>query len=116
MRIHPKKFRRPVDLGPQYRANLQIIAPEVRVIDENGENIPLVFHGKTRVERHEELIAHSIRAAISQARIAHDVSGGQGRIHMNVLWEMGGCERVLQGVLEGARGLVHGITCGAYRP
>jgi translation initiation factor IF-3 len=39
MRIHPKKFRRPVDTGPEYRANLQITAPEVRVIDENGENM-----------------------------------------------------------------------------
>jgi len=39
MRIHPKKFRRPVETAPQYRANQQIIAPEVRVIDENGENL-----------------------------------------------------------------------------
>jgi NAD(P)H-dependent flavin oxidoreductase YrpB (nitropropane dioxygenase family) len=29
---------------------------------------------------------------------------------------MGACERVLQGVLEGAKGLVHGITCGAGMP
>jgi nitronate monooxygenase len=29
---------------------------------------------------------------------------------------MGACERVLQGVLEGARGLIHGITCGAGMP
>ena len=35
---------------------------------------------------------------------------------MNVLWEMGACERVLHGVLEGAKGLVHGVTCGAGMP
>ena len=43
-------------------------------------------------------------------------SGGQGRIHMNVLWEMGGAERVLHGVLEGAKGMIHGVTCGAGMP
>ncbi|HEX6141636.1 MAG TPA: nitronate monooxygenase [Geminicoccaceae bacterium] len=86
------------------------------LINQHGERIPLIFRGRTRQERHEELISHSILAAISQARIAHDVRGGAGRLHMNVLWEMGGCERVLHGVFEGARGLIHGITCGAGMP
>ena len=85
-------------------------------IDERGRLVPLVYRGRTRLERHEELISYSIRAAISQARIAHDVRGGEGRLHMNVLWEMASCERVLNGVLDGARGLVHGITCGAGMP
>jgi nitronate monooxygenase len=85
-------------------------------IDELGRLVPLVYRGKTRLERHEELIRYSIRAAISQARIAHDVRGAEGRLHINVLWEMGACERVLQGVLDGARGLIHGITCGAGMP
>lgn len=35
---------------------------------------------------------------------------------MNVLWEMAACERVLHGVLEGAKGLIHGVTCGAGMP
>ena len=86
------------------------------LVDDNGETIPLVFRGRDRIERHEELIDHSIRAAISQARIAHETSRGEGRIHMNVLWEMGGCERVLLGALEGAKGLIHGVTCGAGMP
>jgi NAD(P)H-dependent flavin oxidoreductase YrpB (nitropropane dioxygenase family) len=85
-------------------------------IDEFGKLVPLVYRGKTRLERHEELISYAIKAAISQARIAHDVRGGEGRLHMNVLWEMASCERVLTGVLEGARGLIHGITCGAGMP
>ena len=47
-------------------------------IDERGRLVPLVYRGKTRLERHEELIRYSIKAAISQARIAHDVRGGEG--------------------------------------
>ena len=84
--------------------------------DENGALVRVVYHGKTRRERHEELIAYGIRGGIAQARIAHDMAGGVGRIHMNVLWEMGGAERILHGVLEGAKGLVHGVTCGAGMP
>lgn len=84
--------------------------------DENGNVIPQIYHGKTRKERHEELVAYGIRGGITQAQIAHEISNGQGRIHMNVLWEMGGVERILHGILEGARGLVHGITCGAGMP
>jgi len=84
--------------------------------DAQGAVIPQIYHGKTRRERHEELVVYAIRGGITQARIAHDVAGGQGRLHMNVLWEMAACERVLHGVLEGARGLVHGVTCGAGMP
>jgi NAD(P)H-dependent flavin oxidoreductase YrpB (nitropropane dioxygenase family) len=84
--------------------------------DDDGNLIPVVYHGKTRRERHEELLAFSIQGGISQARIAHDSRGGTGRIHMNILWEMGGAEAVLKGVLEGAKGLIHGVTCGAGMP
>lgn len=84
--------------------------------DENGQILPQVYHGKTRRERHEELIRFSVRGGIEQARIAHETSNGAGRLHMNVLWEMGACERILHGVLEGAPGLVHGVTCGAGMP
>ena len=85
-------------------------------IDENGRFIPVVYHGKTRTERHRELIAHGIRGGIAQARIAHDVSKGNGRIHLNILWEMGGAEEILQGIMDGAKGLIHGVTCGAGMP
>lgn len=84
--------------------------------DENGRAIPQIYHGRTRRERHEELLSYAIRGGIAQARIAHERSNGDGRLHMNVLWEMAGAERVLHGVLEGTRGLVHGITCGAGMP
>jgi NAD(P)H-dependent flavin oxidoreductase YrpB (nitropropane dioxygenase family) len=84
--------------------------------DAEGRTIRQVYHGRTRSERHEELVAYGIAGGIAQAREAHERAGGQGRIHMNVLWEMGGAERVARGVLEGARGLIHGITCGAGMP
>ena len=84
--------------------------------DENGRLIPVIYQGRTRRDRHEELLAYAIQGGIAQARIAHDMAGGEGRIHMNVLWEMAGAERVLDGVLTGARGLIHGVTCGAGMP
>jgi NAD(P)H-dependent flavin oxidoreductase YrpB (nitropropane dioxygenase family) len=84
--------------------------------DADGNLLAQVYHGRTRRDRHEELIAFSIQGGLTQARIAHEMSGGQGRIHMNVLWEMGASERILHGVLEGAKGLIHGVTCGAGMP
>jgi nitronate monooxygenase len=84
--------------------------------DPEGHPIPQIYHGRTRRERHEELIAYAIAGGIHQARVAHERSNGEGRIHMNVLWEMAAAEQVLHGVLEGARGLIHGVTCGAGMP
>jgi len=84
--------------------------------DEKGNLVPVVYNGKTRKERHEELVNYGINGGISQARIAHDLSGGNGAVHMNVLWEMGGAERILHGILENTKGLINGITCGAGMP
>jgi NAD(P)H-dependent flavin oxidoreductase YrpB (nitropropane dioxygenase family) len=84
--------------------------------DETGTLIRQTYSGRTRRERHEELVAYGIAGAIAQAREAHERNGGKGRIHANILWEMGGAERVARGMLEGARGLIHGITCGAGMP
>ena len=85
-------------------------------LDANGNVIPVVYHGKTRRERHDDLIQFSINGGITQAKIAHERSNGQGRIHMNVLWEMGAVEPILHGVLSETKGLVHGVTCGAGMP
>lgn len=84
--------------------------------DEKGNIIPIRYHGKTRRERHDELIRYAIQGGIAQARIAHERSNGNGRIHMNVLWEMGAVEPILHGVLSETKGLVHGVTCGAGMP
>jgi len=85
-------------------------------VDENGQPTSQTYHGRTRRERHEELIQYSIAGGIHQARVAYERACGQGRIHMNVLWEMAAAERILHGVLEGARGLISGVTCGAGMP
>jgi len=84
--------------------------------DAQGNLVPIIYKGKTRQERHEELIEFGIKGGIEQAKIANDISGGTGRIHMNVLWEMGGAQRILEGILDKARGLIHGVTCGAGMP
>lgn len=84
--------------------------------DDDGNTVAPTYQGKTRIERHEELVAQGIKGGTTQIKIAHDIAGGGGRLHLNVLWEMGGAKRVLEGVLEGAKGLVHGITCGAGMP
>ncbi len=85
-------------------------------LDDNGNYIPLVYKGKTRRERHDELIAYSIEGGISQAKRAFDIAQGMGRIHMNVLWEMAAVEKVLHGILSRTKGLIHGLTCGAGMP
>ncbi len=85
-------------------------------LDANGNLIPVVYNGRTRRERHDELIEYAIKGGITQARMAHERSNGKGRIHMNVLWEMGAVEPILHGVLSQTKGLIHGVTCGAGMP
>ncbi len=84
--------------------------------DSDGHPIPQQYFGRTRVERHEELIRYAIDGGVTQAKIAHEIAGGRGPIHINVLWEMAAAERVLVGILERAGKLVHGVTCGAGMP
>lgn len=84
--------------------------------DDDGQIIPQIYHGKTRIERHQELIDYAIQGGLTQVRQAHELAGGKGRIHINVLWEMGGAEAILEGVLSKAKDLVHGVTCGAGMP
>jgi nitronate monooxygenase len=85
--------------------------------DENGNIVRYFFDPKwTRKEKFEHLIEYSIKGAVAQAKIAHDIAAGNGRIHMNLLWEAGGTRQVLDEVLDKARGLIHGVTCGAGLP
>jgi NAD(P)H-dependent flavin oxidoreductase YrpB (nitropropane dioxygenase family) len=84
--------------------------------DEEGRLVPLIYKGTTRKERHFELIDHAIAGGIAQAKSAYEGSCRNGRIHMNVLWEMAGTEDVLKGVLKQASKFIHGITCGAGMP
>lgn len=84
--------------------------------DDDGNVIRQIYHGKTRRQRWHELIDYAIKGGVAQAKIAHEKAGGRGRIHINVLWEAGGTPQVLDGILRGARGLIHGVTCGAGMP
>lgn len=84
--------------------------------DDKGNVILERFSKKLRAERHEEMVEYAIKGGVAQAQVAHEVSNGNGRIHMNMLWEMADSERILTGVLERAKGLIHGVTCGAGLP
>ena len=66
--------------------------------------------------RHEELIQFGIEGAVAQVKLAHEISSGKGAININVLWEMGGAQEILEGVLDQTRGMVTGVTCGAGMP
>ena len=84
--------------------------------DEKGNVIFERYFKKDRPSRHQEMVEQSIRGCLAQAEIAHEVSGGKGRIHLNMLWELAGSQQILNGVLEKAKGLIHGVTCGAGLP
>lgn len=76
------------------------------IIDDKGNIVPKVYTRKSRADRHNELIEMSIKGGISQAKLAHEISGGNGRIHMNVLWEMGGSISILEGVMNSCESMV----------
>jgi nitronate monooxygenase len=84
--------------------------------DENGEPVPQVYRGRTRRERHEELVHYAIEGGVTQIQRAAEIAEGHGAINVNVLWEMGGAQQVLDGVLQRTRGMVNGVTCGAGMP
>lgn len=84
--------------------------------DAEGKIIPQVYEQLTRKERHEQLIQYGIDGGVEQVKRAYEMSNGQGAININVLWEMGGAQAVLEGILEQTKGLVTGVTCGAGMP
>lgn len=74
--------------------------------DAEGKIVPQIYDGMTRKERHEQLIQYGIVGAVEQVRRAYEISNGQGAININVLWEMGGAQQILEGVLERTRGML----------
>ena len=84
--------------------------------DAEGKIVPQVYDQLTRKERHEQLVRYAVDGATEQVKRAYDIAGGTGAININVLWEMGGAQAVLEGVLERTKGLVTGVTCGAGMP
>lgn len=85
-------------------------------IDNNGKVILEKFSKKIRSERHQEMVEYAIKGGIDQAQLAYELSGGNGRIHMNMLWEMADSEHIIASILEGCKGTIHGVTCGAGLP
>ncbi|MDR2778243.1 MAG: nitronate monooxygenase [Rickettsiales bacterium] len=86
------------------------------IIDLNGKVTRMLLKAKTRLERHIEMIQNSVDGIISHARLARDIAKDRGRIHMNVLWEMGGTETILNNALVKLKGIVQGVVCGAGLP
>jgi NAD(P)H-dependent flavin oxidoreductase YrpB (nitropropane dioxygenase family) len=93
-----------------------VSAVNVDSYDAEGKIVPQIYDQLTRLERHEQLVRYAIDGAVAQVKRAYDIASGTGAININVLWEMGGAQRVLEGVLEKTRGLVTGVTCGAGMP
>ena len=84
--------------------------------DAEGKIVPQVYDQLTRKERHEQLVQYAIDGGTEQVKRAHAMAGGKGAININVLWEMGGAQEVLEGVLERTKGMITGVTCGAGMP
>ncbi|HET6537115.1 MAG TPA: nitronate monooxygenase [Sphingopyxis sp.] len=84
--------------------------------DADGHAIPQTYDAPTRRERHAQLIRYAIDGGVEQVRRAHEIAGGKGAININVLWEMGGAQEVLEGILAQTQGMVTGVTCGAGMP
>ena len=84
--------------------------------NEDGSFIQAMFNAKRRKDRHEEFITNAIDGTVDQIKVAHEKSNGKGRIHVNMLWELGGSQQILDGVLKKTKGLLHGITAGAGLP
>ena len=84
--------------------------------DDLGNLVPQIYFGKTRRDRHNELIKYSIAGGIDQVQRAHELRKNSGMLNINILWELGGAERILHGVLKKTKSLVQGVTCGAGMP
>lgn len=84
--------------------------------DANDQPVLYTFKSKTRIEKHEELIMQEIQGAIDQARLAYTISEGKGLVNLNILWEMGGTERILEGALPACAQYLYGLTAGAGMP
>lgn len=84
--------------------------------DQHGNVVQHDYKGRTRRERHDEMVDYSIQGTIDQVRKAWELSKGEGLININMLWELGGSQRILHDVLEKAKDMIHGVTCGAGMP
>ncbi len=90
------------------------VFPDIR--DKDGNLCLENITAKTRQERHQQLMDQAVEGCVSQAQIAHEISGGNGLINMNVLWELADSQYLIKNVLERAKGLINGVVSGAGLP
>src|SRR3546814_19500318 len=76
--------------------------------DAEGKIIQQIYRALTRRERTDELIGYAIEGAVDPVRRAHALAGGKGALNINVMGEMGGAQKVTEGVLDVGR-----AACGA---
>lgn len=90
------------------------VCPPAEEVD--GSYYPVKIKASSRRERSKEIIRHSIEASIREINRAAEISSGNGRIHLNILWGIAGAEEIIISVLKRTKGMVHGVTCGAGMP
>ncbi len=90
------------------------VFPDVK--DANGNLCSEEIISRTRPARHQEMMEKSIEGCVTQAQIAHEISGGNGLINMNVLWELADSQYLIKNVLERTKGLINGVVSGAGLP
>ena len=98
----------------ELRRDLSAVFPDIR--DKDGNLCLENITAKTRMERHQQLMDQAVEGCVSQAQIAHEISGGNGLINMNVLWELADSQYLIKNVLERAKGLINGVVSGAGLP
>lgn len=86
------------------------------IYDEKGNICNPEITARSRIERHKQMMEQAVDGCISQAQIAHEISGGNGLINMNVLWELADSQYLIKNVLERAKGLINGVVSGAGLP
>lgn len=86
------------------------------VCDEQGNVRQIDITAKSRPERHQQMMEQAVEGCLSQAKMAHEISNGNGLINMNVLWELADSQYLIKNVLERAKGLINGVVSGAGLP
>ncbi len=86
------------------------------IINECGKLQTPEITSKSRMDRHNEMMEKAVEGCVAQAQIAHEISGGNGLINMNVLWELADSQYLIENVLKKAKGLINGVVSGAGLP
>ncbi|MDR1008752.1 MAG: nitronate monooxygenase, partial [Rickettsiales bacterium] len=86
------------------------------LLNEDGRLVAPKPQGNSRAERQASLISQGVKGCVDQAALAHEFSDGHGLVAMNILWEQGGSQELLERVLAKAKGTIKAVSCGAGMP